>query len=128
MSGKPDKRVQDGWKLKLLCRSCEKTFGQWEKPFKERVFSPIHTESGTKVRYDSWMLKFAASVSWRVLKVFQLNGELRGASAVVQRQAEEALCAWKEFILGNQPHPGSSNSTSQWSVRSNPQRRNCRPT
>jgi hypothetical protein len=38
----PNKRVQDGDKVYLLCKSCEQRFGDWEDIFARRVFFPLH--------------------------------------------------------------------------------------
>jgi len=36
----PNLRVQDGVKLHLLCRECERRFNNWETEFANRIFTP----------------------------------------------------------------------------------------
>jgi hypothetical protein len=64
--GTPNKRVQDGFKEYLLCHECEDLFNKWETKFCEQVFLPIH-DKPAPIKYGPWALKFAVSVSWRVL-------------------------------------------------------------
>src|SRR5215831_13147071 len=63
----PNRRIKDSMKLRLLCDSCEGRLSAWEKTTAERLFLPYHNNTGTRVRYESWLAKFCASVAWRVL-------------------------------------------------------------
>ena len=74
----PDLRVQDGLKPRMLCKSCEQLFSTWEKAFAEKCFVPLNSGNVRDVRYGPWMLKFATSVSWRVLRLFAANDGLAG--------------------------------------------------
>ena len=53
------------------------------------------------------MLKFATSVSWRVLRVIVARGGLSGLPDHLLTKVNEALQAWARFLLGYQPNPGS---------------------
>ena len=103
----PNLRVQDGLKLPMLCKDCELLFSGWENAFSREVFLPIHETQSSEPQYPygDWALKFAVSVSWRVLKY----GTLEGISHFSEEQlnfVEEALSTWKDYLFGVLPHPG----------------------
>ena len=104
-SGAPNVRVQDGWKPKMLCSSCEQRFAAWEKSFAEKCFAPILNGTANHIRYRSWMLKFATSVSWRVLQAFIAIDGLADFPAHLVSTANAALNVWGEFLLEQRPHP-----------------------
>jgi len=104
----PNKRIQDGLKQYLLCSDCEELFSGWEKSFCEQLFLPLHNNPTltSPIKYGSWALKFAASISWRVLLYFQ---QLHGLSHFSEKQresAQKALDVWRRFLLGELPNPG----------------------
>ena len=105
-SQSPNRRVQDGLKPRMLCRDCEQLFSSWEKKFSEECFVSINSGRARNVTYGPWMLKFATSVSWRVLRVFAANGGLSGFPKHVEIQINDALHEWAQFLLGHQPDPG----------------------
>src|SRR3974390_2127748 len=74
----PNKRVQDGLQLELLCGECEGRIGRFEDQFARRLFYPYVADGGLRVRYGPWLLKFAASLVWRVLVVTQEKRGLAG--------------------------------------------------
>jgi hypothetical protein len=51
----------------MLCAECEQRFSGLEKYFAESVFQPYTADRSAVVPYDARLLKFAASLSWRVL-------------------------------------------------------------
>ena len=51
------------------------------------------------------MLKFATSVSWRVLRVFAATGGLSGFPNHILTKVDDALQKWARFLLGDQPDP-----------------------
>jgi len=104
-SEEPNKRVQDGLKEYLLCCECEQKFSSWEDKFAREVFRPINKGDFQKTKYSDWALKFAVSVSFRALTYYKRKGLSHFSSEQLQ-EAEIALQEWKEFLLGNQPHPG----------------------
>src|SRR3989338_10236365 len=67
----PNKRVQDGLKDYLLCSSCEGLFQKWETEFANKIFYPIVKNREIRFYYESWLLKFAVSLSWRVLTILR---------------------------------------------------------
>ena len=105
-SQSPNTRVQDGWKPRMLCNRCEQLFSSWEKRFSEDCFVPLSEGRTREIRYGPWMLKFATSVSWRVLTAYKASGNLSGFPARIVTAVDEALDEWARFLLGAQPHPG----------------------
>jgi hypothetical protein len=57
------------------------------------------------VKYGRWCLKFAVSVSWRVLKYW--SEDPRYASLLLEKRllAERALQQWRKFLLDETPNP-----------------------
>lgn len=102
----PNRRVQDGLKLPWLCEDCESRFSRYETAFATKVFHPWHV-GNTQIVYEEWLLKFCASVSWRVLRY------ARGRNSEAQYSAEQhalmiqADARWRAFLEGDVPHPGA---------------------
>lgn len=105
-SGRPNVRVQDGWKPRMLCAACEQRFGTWEKAFAENCFVPILEGKVSKIKYQAWMLKFATSVSWRVLRTFKAINALADFPPDLIAAADTALDEWAQFLMNKRPHPG----------------------
>ncbi|MBA4390714.1 MAG: hypothetical protein C0399_07235 [Syntrophus sp. (in: bacteria)] len=73
----PNKRVQDGHKMPLLCQACETLFSKDENEFARVIFRPYVGDGldangeGTgaipEFIYKEWLLRFIISVHWRVL-------------------------------------------------------------
>ena len=106
-SREPNRRVQDGVKEYLLCSDCEELFSSWEKQFAENIFIPLHTGENRQLQmpYREWCIKFAVSVSWRVLTYGKLNG-LKHFTDEQNVKADNALKTWGGFLLGERNHPG----------------------
>jgi hypothetical protein len=64
---KVHKRAQDIAKEYWLCGNCEELFSGWEREFANKVFYPFVDKDECVARYDFWMAKFCASLSWRTL-------------------------------------------------------------
>lgn len=100
-----NKRVQDGIKIYLLCEDCEQLFGKYEKAFSENIFNPLNNGKPSKDPYGPWLLKFATSVSWRVLTF--LKGKVLSHYPLQHKDAvEHALEVWREYLLSKRRHPG----------------------
>ncbi len=100
-----NKRVQDGPKLYLLCWNCEQLFGKWEDIFANEIFMPLHQNKPIK-QYGSWLLKFSASISWRVLTLLKNHSDLDHLPDNLWKSTDRALKIWQEFLLDKLPHPG----------------------
>lgn len=104
----PNRRVQDGLRQYLLCSDCEGLFSVWEKSFCEHLFLPLHSNPTptAPIRYGSYALKFAVSVSWRVLMYYHQTDDLHHLSKEQIETTQTALDVWREFLLGKLPNPG----------------------
>ncbi|MER8374224.1 hypothetical protein [Mesorhizobium sp. M1406] len=101
----PNIRVQDGLKLRWLCRECESRFNRSETAFATNLFHPW-LGGQLIVNYQDWLLNFCVSVSWRVLKY--CKGINRDAVYTAEQEnlvvmAEER---WHRFLLDEVSHPG----------------------
>jgi hypothetical protein len=106
MAKQPQLRVQDGLKIKLLCRACEQMFSQWETAFANKIFYPYVSGATAKVSYGDWLLKFCVSVSWRTLKYIESQTSLHHWSDLQKEAAHNALEQWRAFLFGEVDHPG----------------------
>ncbi len=102
----PNLRVQDGWKPKMLCEECEGRFSLLETRFADNCLYPIGSGESSRIHYESWMLKFATSVSWRVLRSFKAIGGVDEFPENILEAVDDALSTWKNFLLDKEPHPG----------------------
>lgn len=100
----PNRRVQDGYKIFLLCNDCEKMFSQWENEFASKVFIPLSQEEALG-SYGPWLLKFSVSISWRVLSFFKYELDLNHFPDKLLMSVDDALNVWKEFMFDERPHP-----------------------
>lgn len=103
----PNKRVQDGSKINFLCTDCELRFSQWEKMFSEKIFMPLHKSEGRNlpITYEDWALKFAVSVSWRVLTFLACKNDLSVFSDSQRSAVDRALQVWNQFLQDNSDNP-----------------------
>jgi hypothetical protein len=101
----PNRRRQDIPTLPLLCADCEQIFSRWESTFAARLFFPLHRNEANSITYDSWGLKFASSIVWRVLTESLERGPGR-LTLEQSRSASVAEQTWRAFILGTVRHPG----------------------
>lgn len=98
----PNRRIQDGMKLRLLCGNCERLLSAWEREFNNNVFAPFHATPPTEFRtfpYGPWAIKFAASVVWRVIQYMKLPQH--GLDHLDERQLgllKRAEHTWASFM------------------------------
>ena len=102
----PNRRVQDGIKLKLLCAGCESHLSVFETEFANNVFHPLNSDSSKSVHYGSWLLPFCVSISWRVLAYMRNEVGISNLDSTQQGLVQSALARWSEVLLGQKPHPG----------------------
>lgn len=104
----PNKRIQDIFKIHLLCNDCEVLFSKYEKAFSENIFSPF--QKGEKAfHYDEWFLKYIISISWRV-GVLELNKQQSIIPLKLIEELRVAVDIWKDYLLGNRKNVGSYES------------------
>ena len=90
--------------MRLLCSECELLLADWERPFAESVFMPLHTKEPTAAmtcHYGEWGLRFAASVAWRVVQFYKENNDLDHLSSRQQGLLREAEEAWRCLLVGD---------------------------
>jgi hypothetical protein len=100
----PNSRIQDVWKTQLLCGDCELLLSGVETYFAREIFYPFLEGTKKTVIYDHRFLKFAISLSWRLL-VLNNDNFNKNYPQLLQysAQAEEA---WRNYLLGNSKTPG----------------------
>jgi hypothetical protein len=106
-------RPQDITKTFLLCRGCELLISKVETEFRNKIM-PANKSLLCPIAYGDWMLKFAVSISWRVLTYLKyapshseqdvtskkLLTSLPTLLPESHSEAEKALEAWRLFLLG----------------------------
>ena len=101
-TGDTGHRIQDTFKINLLCEKCEELFSAWETYFAEQIFYPFQ-DGNTKLPYDDRLSKFMVSIAWRLLRVYLYDliddPTRRGYS-------ETALEEWKDYLLGKRSDLG----------------------
>ena len=102
----PRKRVQDTAKDYLLCSSCETLLSVWETQFANQVFYPFVETGESVARYEGWMSKFCASVTWRTLVYIGIHRTRRDRAAEYYTALDDAEERLARFILGEIEDPG----------------------
>jgi hypothetical protein len=101
----PNLREQDVPKQRLLCGDCEQCFSVWEREFSLRAFPLVQDDAFRELAYGPWLLKFAVSLSWRILVVDR--EALSQEFPQFEDQIAKRLEGWRRFLLGHQRNPGS---------------------
>lgn len=101
----PNIRSQDLAKQPLLCNDCEQLLGSFEREFSLKAFPLIQRDSYRELEYDLWLLKFAVSVSWRILAIMQTKVEEDVPQ--FKEAIQQSLENWRVFLLGKKKQPGS---------------------
>jgi hypothetical protein len=107
-SENPNVPIQDSVKKLFLCNDCEQAFEKWETPFAKLVFSPLHLPHDkvpALISYGDWALRFAVSVSWRVLKNHSEDPQFETFPLDARQRAHRALAVWRAFLRGERDHP-----------------------
>jgi len=106
-------RPQDITKAFLLCRRCELLISKVETEFRNKIM-PANKSLLCPIAYGDWMLKFAVSISWRVLTYLKhapsySEKEVTSKNLLTflptllpesHTEAENALETWRLFLLG----------------------------
>jgi hypothetical protein len=116
VSVNPQKREQDGPKVPLLCKNCEKNFSIWEKYFAENIFKPYvnnilddigNLKNDENLSYDENLLKFVISVQFRILLTRNTKESL---SPKHENKIKETIEQWREYLLSNTKLTGDNRS------------------
>lgn len=67
LASEPNKNVQDGEKMYLLCGKCEDLFNEYETTFSRVIFYNFLSGKQTEFKYGEWLPRYIISVSWRIL-------------------------------------------------------------
>lgn len=96
----PNRRVQDGYKIPMLCRRCESAFSALETQFSKQIFHPYAETRTLEIDYGEWLHDFCVSVSWRVLHMVWERTALDHCSSEQTANASTALSEWKSYLNG----------------------------
>jgi len=110
-SGKtPNKRAQDGIKIPLLCINCEKRFCKLEDHFKRKFFNKIVNNKIHKKRinYDHKDYLFLLTLSWRMLKYFELKNGFKNYSRKSMKNIKQSEAAWRNILQNSNKQPNNS--------------------
>jgi hypothetical protein len=99
----PNIRRQDIAKRPLLCADCEQRIGIFEKEFSEKAFPVVQKDDFRELEYDKWLLKFAVSLSWRILVIN--HEEVENDLPQFKEQITHSLESWRQFLLDKRKHP-----------------------
>jgi hypothetical protein len=113
-SDSPNRRQQDGPVIPLLCSDCEELFSGWEAAFADKVFRPLHEKKFFGIpqfQYGPWALKFAVSLSWRVVQFMKARaGRGHHSKHLTPGQGNTLAAAettWAAFLRGEVANPGT---------------------
>lgn len=97
----PNKRVQDGDKLPILCMDCERRFGIAESEFGKNIFSAFHKSDCDEFSYGPWLHYFMTSLAWRtlVLDLPGLESEVANPQPVIAEMTTAAE-TMRQYLLG----------------------------
>ncbi len=102
----PNRRIQDGFKARMLCLRCEQLLSPWEKQFADSVFRPLQSDNLPVFRYSSWLARFCSSLSWRVVRQLRNEDQLADLPSHLLLASERALDIWASVTVGQIPSPG----------------------
>ncbi len=123
---RPNRRLEDGPRRYMFCSECEELLSGWETTTKRTIFDPLHDDGSTQFAYGPWFVRCAMSIVFRVLLVSKEDGALAAFPAASLEKIDEALQAWRDFLLGVRENTGefsvhafvlkaiSDNSSGQW--------------
>ena len=97
----PNKRVQDGLKLPLLCLKCESKTGLVENEFATKIFRPSVNNSTLPKKYTRSTYEFVASVHHRIQAHYIKNSEtLCDFSSHERRSLLVSISNIRKFLSG----------------------------
>ena len=101
----PNRKIQDGIKRDYLCTDCEENFSRLETYFSRAFYHPFHDDCSYTVGYDDRLIRFAVSLSWRVLFFYIDETDMTHFSPSDLEAANCALDRWRRFLLLDLEHP-----------------------
>lgn len=94
-----NRHSQDGIKDHFLCETCEDRFAALESTFATEIFHPFVADNFHEADYAEWMLKFAVSVSWRLLAYKIDERSLPHFRGRHTSSVTETLQRWRDYLL-----------------------------
>lgn len=97
----PNRRLQDGDKLPLLCADCEQRFGKAEHQFANNIFLPFHKTDQDHFSYGPYLHYFMTSLAWRtlILDLPGLESDVANPRSAVATLAVAAE-TMRQYLLG----------------------------
>lgn len=114
-----NRRIQDGYKLHLLCNDCELIISKYETAFNNKIFKPFteqHLDVAGRIiydgyiEYDDWLKKFCISVAWRSFVSNYYTDYPVGFSEAVINRINYILEKWRSYLLGDSKDFGDTTS------------------
>ena len=102
----PNKSTQDRLKLPFLCGDCEDLFSVWETKFANEIFFKYQEGNKNSFPHDTWLTKYLASVSFRVLSYAYYDIGLDFFNESMLRHVPMAIDRLRKYLLGESPNPG----------------------
>ncbi|WP_143093004.1 hypothetical protein [Celeribacter neptunius] len=97
----PNKRIQDGFKLPLLCLECERETSVVENRFSQQVFIPSVTDQSLPKKLGLNEYKFVASVHHRVQAYFWRNTHTPSKYSNQERKdLQKSISLLRLFLVG----------------------------
>ncbi len=94
------KRQQDLPKEYWLCGDCEDLFSKWETEFSKKVFHSYIKDTSIEIKYDEWLIKFCASLTWRTLTYCRNFSKDENKSDNYYTELNNAENHLSDFLLG----------------------------
>ena len=92
---KPNRPIQDGTKLPLLCQECEQRFSPSENWFATNLFFPSVSGENLPQQYDQNLFYFIISLAWRMTCLPRNAGPPADLMENVDRE-------WRHFLLNRE--------------------------
>jgi hypothetical protein len=97
----PNRRSQDGTKIKFLCSTCEDRFSKVETQFANKILDPYLNNLQTNFKYEEWLYYFICSISWRTLhfdlKIYQKTQDCPEPVYEMYQKTEALL---RDYLMG----------------------------
>lgn len=112
-----NRRIQDGYKIPLLCRDCETIFSNYESIFNINIFKKFTEQYlglNGKIKkdgflsYDEWLNKFILSIVWRCYKSNYFNNYPDDMPNKFVKKIDNLLETWRRYLLNESPIRGDA--------------------
>jgi hypothetical protein len=103
----PNVRIQDGWRRRWFCRTCEDRMGRFERAFSKDLFPLVVGQRPVPYRYGPWLSRFLASVAWRTVMLYAEDGDDPFPYFTPEQKTliPQALEHWRAFVHGEADTP-----------------------